>query len=146
MSKLKDKIKGIVFVRLEQGEEFPWGFNNTSYNYENTSNYVCNKCGRVWDKEKYPKEVKDIEGDYCKPKEHDFELNPKIYWSHDGLYYLENGDYLKIFDKDSLDKVVWEGEIKLKLVPVKFTFRRSIIFFTYLIYTILIWVDHWLTR
>ena len=123
MSKLENKIRGIVFVHLDQGGGFPWAFNDTSYNYENKYHYVCKKCNRFWDKEKYPEEVEIIDGDYCKQKDHDFKLTPKIYWSYEGIHYLKNGDYLRIFDKDSSEKIIWEGKIKFKITQKKFTFN-----------------------
>lgn len=33
---------------------------------------------------------------------------------YEGTHILENGDYLKIFDKENPEEVVWEGEISLK--------------------------------
>lgn len=35
-------------------------------------------------------------------------------WDYQGLNYLQTGDYLKIFDKQEPEKVVWEGIITLR--------------------------------
>lgn len=126
MSKLEDKIKGVLCLFGETGYEgSPWAFNDPKFNYENTSNYVCKKCNRFWNKENDPEGVEDIEGDYCKQKEHDFKLTPKIYWSHDGLHILKTGDYLKIFDKENIEKTLWEGEIEISNVLKKTKFNRG---------------------
>jgi hypothetical protein len=35
-------------------------------------------------------------------------------WSYEGLHYLKDGDYLRIFDREDPSQVVWEGTIRLR--------------------------------
>ncbi len=137
MSKLEDKIKGVLCIFFETGYEgSPWAFNDPKFNYPNPGQYVCKKCCRAWNKEKDPKGVEEIEGDYCKPKEHDFELTPEIFWSYEGLHILRTGDYLKIFDKEKSDEILWEGKVEINGVLRKAQYtmegeRREIEVMTY---------------
>ncbi len=39
-------------------------------------------------------------------------------WSYEGLHILNDGDHLIIYDKDDVDKVVWNGVINLKQHPL----------------------------
>ncbi len=34
-------------------------------------------------------------------------------WSYDGLWVLQDGDFLTIYEKDDSSRIMWEGEIKL---------------------------------
>lgn len=38
-------------------------------------------------------------------------------YDYEGLHFLENGDLLKIFDKENPETVIWEGEISLIRLP-----------------------------
>lgn len=40
------------------------------------------------------------------------------YGGYDGLRFLEDGDRLKVFDKEHPERIVWEGVVSLRPYPV----------------------------
>ena len=129
---LEDRLEGVLTIDDDTGTEgVVWAFMNSKFITENKTLYVCKKCYCLWNKEKEPdcpnfkplrkenimillnEELANLP--VCPPNEHEFELNPKNLHSYEGLDTLGNGDHLTIYDPNDRDKVVWSGEINLRI-------------------------------
>ncbi len=121
-------VVGRLHFHSEMGTEGGyWAIQDERFITPNTTYFSCTKCGVVWDSA-VETEVEmsakiSTEGifagqRFCSPGEHTFELSPPELWSYEGLYVLETGDVLTIYDKEQADKVVWEGVISLKQYPL----------------------------
>ena len=105
-------LEGILHFFSETGTEGGlWALQENKYITPKTTRYSCVKCHLYWDKNRN-KKVPVYEGDYCSPKDHEFELVCKNDWDYKGLNILEDGDELTIHHPETKEEV-WHGIIEL---------------------------------
>lgn len=110
-----DFLEGVVHFFTETGTEGGyWAFQENKFMKENTTMFSCTKCHYFWDKERHPQ---GPEVPCTKGGQHEFVINPPMFFLGEGLHTLKDGDYLVIYSKDR-SRVVWSGHILLKKYPV----------------------------
>ncbi len=126
-------ISGVLAFHSETGTEGGyWAFQDQQFITENTTVFVCTKCGLYWDsgdesrKDLPWQTIPPLEGHkFCAPGTHTFELSPPVLWSYEGLHILKDGDVLTIYDKEQTDKVVWQGIVQLINYPCQTEYVRG---------------------
>ncbi len=111
-------FRGVCHLFFETGTEgCHWTFQDERFmSIPDPETFVCEKCGRVWDKKQSRRVPKrSFDGECKTAKEHLWKLlHPQGVWAYEGLHALENGDLLTVYDKADPTKTLWSGKVSLQ--------------------------------
>ncbi len=115
-------MRGVIFIHAETGTEGGWLAFQDAKHIGTRTEQRCRKCAAWWHGDENEPDGDRRIGDFvmrsCKRGEHDVGPVELPSWDYAGLYVLQDGDFLTIYDKDALGAVLWTGEIALVHPPL----------------------------
>lgn len=113
---MPETISGLLVLSFEQGSEGRgcWSFQDERYIRKNIGRGYCRKCRKDLRPQKdqpHPEQLPLTGVLYCLPDEHEEEIGDQL--DYKGLYSLEDGDHLTVYDKENPSEIVWSGTVKI---------------------------------